>query len=320
MSRGYRLAIIALGLTLFAYQGHSQEAEETALESQPVAEERQSDGASCANDGAEDYSQLAERIAGELVGIKAAIRDLVAEIGAPESAEEKQRGDRDLQAQEDMAYWAKWMFLATLGTIVIAGVGIYYVRKTLMESRRIGQAQVRAYIGIKSADIYFTSELAIPIVEITAVNTGQSPTTEFSWALELQYHADGEGVLRCPPEGIDRPDIDIGATEAPKLMPAITRKFALVEQIAKWKHEPEKVGVSVIIHFRWRDVFGETWEDQASFFGIGQTRDAKINRTEIHHINSSPWFCKLNRIAKGTVRPDLAVGVKKLRDEDEDSA
>lgn len=175
MSRGYRLSIIVFGLTLLAFQVHSQEAEKPTLGRQPTAE----DGSSVINadhDGApENYTELIEQIASELVGIKGVISDLEKKVNAPESADRTQRENRNLQAQEDMALWAMWMFIATILTVVVAAIGILYVRRTLLETRRLGQAQVRAYVVAKGGTFNVTEKCIEYLINFR--NVGQSPAT-----------------------------------------------------------------------------------------------------------------------------------------------
>lgn len=95
------------------------------------------------------------------------------------AANEAQTAQRDLAAQRSMALWAAAMFWATFGTVVVAAIGIYYVRNTLLESRRIGQAQVRAYLADDGFNVsWANADDGRPTVEnIEAIwkNTGLSP-------------------------------------------------------------------------------------------------------------------------------------------------
>lgn len=73
-----------------------------------------------------------------------------------ETGNEHQRAERDLSAQQEMARWAFYMLAVSSAGLVITAVGIYYVRDTLIETRKsvqvtreIGEAQVRAYLSIR---------------------------------------------------------------------------------------------------------------------------------------------------------------------------
>ncbi|UVC08890.1 hypothetical protein IHQ71_27885 [Rhizobium sp. TH2] len=52
----------------------------------------------------------------------------------------KQSTQADLQAQQDMAIWAKMMFFASLVSIPIAILGLFYVRRTFHEARETTKA------------------------------------------------------------------------------------------------------------------------------------------------------------------------------------
>lgn len=87
----------------------------------------------------------------------------------------------DLQAQQDMAYWAKWMFWATLASLaasILAVCGLFVsIRQThraIRDTREIGEMQVQAYVHITKATFGKFS----PFV-IHCKNTGQTPASHF---------------------------------------------------------------------------------------------------------------------------------------------
>jgi len=252
MFRSYWLAAIAFGLTLLAPQVHSQEAKQPTLESQPIAKEGQSDGASGADDNAEDYSQLIERIVGELVGIERAIRDLEAEIGAPEGEEEKQRKDRDLKAQEDMVHWAMAMFWATVVTVVVAGFGIHYVRKTLIETRRLGKIQMRAYLSCEGGKFWLKEKMIV--FEIYLTNRGQSPLFNGKFSGTLTFFGDKGGSRTHERLVGGFGSITAGGTGTCMIVTTYT-------DVDEGELEGQRSGVLRfhIIHARikWKDVFGD---------------------------------------------------------------
>lgn len=61
-----------------------------------------------------------------------------------DSTDENDRAQRDLNAQEDMAKWAKWMFVATFFQGFVALITLYLVRSTLRETKRTADAAVDA--------------------------------------------------------------------------------------------------------------------------------------------------------------------------------
>jgi hypothetical protein len=66
------------------------------------------------------------------------------------------------------------------------------MQASVNETRRIGEARVRAYVDISNCEILFVglgvlSRQAHPMVRIIATNTGQSPARNFVWNPTVQY-------------------------------------------------------------------------------------------------------------------------------------
>jgi hypothetical protein len=110
---------------------------------------------------------------------------------ADTASRDEQRAEKDLNAQREMADWAEGMLWATLFvgflTISITGLGVYWVRETLVETRKavkaaddavsvtreIGEAQVRAYLSVTGGS--FSVRLGSAHYHIKIKNVGQSP-------------------------------------------------------------------------------------------------------------------------------------------------
>lgn len=106
--------------------------------------------------------------------IEAAIKCATQQKNQSYKANEEHRANHDLTAQRAMARYAWWMVFIAFASLLAAIGGIYYLRKTLFETRRIGQAEVRAYLSIvigsysiSGNDIRFT---------VGVTNNGQSPS------------------------------------------------------------------------------------------------------------------------------------------------
>ena len=138
----------------------------------------------------------------DLAAIKDQIQSIVAALQAAnnktESPEEKDRANRDLAAQEQIAAWAPAVFWVALAELIVTSAGVVIVWMTLQaawedisESRRIGQAQVRAYVSIKAVVVDFMTDfvpgLAVARINIVAKNHGQSPARNFVWRPTLQF-------------------------------------------------------------------------------------------------------------------------------------
>jgi hypothetical protein len=184
-------------------------------------------------------------------------------------------------------------------------------------TREIGEAQVRAYVRIKSANIYFIGKDGLPLIEIVAVNSGQSPALDFVWAPEIFYLSDvHEQKVREPSEEwAEQAGLDIHSASETSAIYAV-HDFVLVEQITVDGKTPDKIAVSVTIHYAWEDVFENEFMDVASFAGMGVFGDAKANR-ERHELNTSAWSCRLNPIAKG--QPWSGIAIQPPSDDDDEN-
>lgn len=120
--------------------------------------------------------------------------------------------DRDLSAQQYMAIWAFLMAIASFGSVAVAWVGIVYIRRTLNHSvaatkaaneavavtGRIGEAQLRGYVFIKSHKVKVTPESLDFVLNITAC--GESPVR----ALQVDY------IVRIAAAGMESIRSDYG--------------------------------------------------------------------------------------------------------------
>jgi hypothetical protein len=235
------------------------------------------------------------------------------------------RERNDLLAQEGMKVAADRMADYSRIQTWLIGIGTFLLFVTLWLTRQanqaaqaavtvtreIGEAQVRAYVSIKTAAIYFGGDTAMPFVVITAANSGQSPARNFVWTTEIRYLTVDENGIESEawPEWLGQPGVDIHSSgEAPAMK--IDHDFALVEKIAKWKTLPNRVGVSVTIHYAWLDVFGRLFVDLASFQGVAEAGNAEENRRKIHDLNTSAWACELHSIPKGQAWSGIAVAAQ----------
>ena len=64
-----------------------------------------------------------------------------------ETTNEHYRSEYDLIAQREMAIWAFWMVIVSVGSVVTTGIGIIYVARTLREARETTKAAVRGAIA-----------------------------------------------------------------------------------------------------------------------------------------------------------------------------
>jgi len=118
-----------------------------------------------------------------------------------EAREERSREQRDLQAQEWMAFWAAWMTFAS-GMAAIATVfGLWLLRLTWKETKRtadvtreIGRDQTRAYVEVASVQFYWGTERGdSPRFRLLLDNYGETPAKWFQLrqAYGVFEHSDG---------------------------------------------------------------------------------------------------------------------------------
>ena len=102
--------------------------------------------------------------------------------------------NEDLRAQQDMAFWAAALFIssttltaigiwllymtlsATQQTLIEAGKTTDAANRTIEETRRIGEAQVRAYLSCTGASFIISGQMCKLGIDIQ--NFGQSPARE----------------------------------------------------------------------------------------------------------------------------------------------
>ena len=130
---------------------------------------------------------------------KSAITDAQTQITQPDPYQL-----RDLKAQEDMAYWAMWMFAAAALTFIITSIGTFLIWRQVKLTRRAvedtdkatrameaanelastaNHRQLRAYLGADEAKIIeaqFTAVRGRAIAEVIIKNYGQTPATIIS--------------------------------------------------------------------------------------------------------------------------------------------
>lgn len=117
-------------------------------------------------------------------------RHVEASQTGPDAEKSEKRADRDLDAQEAMALWAKWMFFAAALTTVISGAGVFLIWRTLIHTRTAAKAgadivtvtrdsaehQLRAYVGIPQIDV--VDEGHRFFVRVHIKNFGHTPAND----------------------------------------------------------------------------------------------------------------------------------------------
>lgn len=209
------------------------------------------------------------------------------------STNEDSRAESDLVAQTEMARWAFYMLIATVGVAIITGAGVYYVWQTLRVTRDIGQAQARAYLAIKVGDVTQKNLSNVDgsnvkvSVELEISNVGNSPAQY----VEVFYFI-GEGIngeifsVNLEQDGGKTPTTHsflacggVSISEVSRVWRVDDRDnlFARAERF-----------VRLIYAVRYTDVFGEKCETPitSGVFSVGPSGDIRFISDHIRDIQS----------------------------------
>ncbi|MBO6668992.1 hypothetical protein [Parvibaculum sp.] len=180
------------------------------------------------------------------------------------AAQEKSRlQNEDHRAQQEMALASIWLWALAAIQALIAIVGIYYIRLTLMETRHLGQAELRAYLSCEGGE-YSAENSRLQCCAIVK-NYGQSPATSISATYRLairQFGEDGNPEI-TEIEGVtlrgSAPPIPANATaRVPLNIP--WSKIEEVDYMFRDDVGRTEVWFRIWGELRWKDVFGLTQE------------------------------------------------------------
>lgn len=136
MLSSYRLAAIALGIILAGAPALAQETPQPTTQSEPEPAGEQQTGAPASDENTDTEQGDAEFLLPALQGIESAIRELIPEEDKVAAEADRRRDKADLEAQESMARWAFWMFIAAAASVVLTFVGLALLWRTLLHTRR----------------------------------------------------------------------------------------------------------------------------------------------------------------------------------------
>lgn len=132
---------------------------------------------------------------------------------------EEQRAEQGLSAQREMADSTEGMLIVTFvvgfGTVLAASAAAWFALGTIRETRRIGEAQVRAYLTCTGGAYRIGQQLCV--VHITLKNFGQSPARKATIRASLgtfDYDAaDGGDFLYSPQKLVNFYEIPASAED-----------------------------------------------------------------------------------------------------------
>lgn len=167
----------------------------------------------------------------------------------------------DLIAQYVMAHWAK----ISAG---LAMLGVFGLLWTLRETRRIGQAQARAYVSCPSGKFSFANNDHTALsVEIGVHNSGSSPARDFQFeATIIVEHASEAGrvVVGTYPFAEVLKIYDVGGGETQPKRAALSGGA-----INNWIRALRALNAEIGVYgqFEYFDVFGRRWPKRFALVG-----------------------------------------------------
>ena len=184
------------------------------------------------------------------------------------AAEQSDMAAQDLEQQTRMAQWAFWMMIASFGSIFVTAVGVVYVRLTLDQTiaatkaansavavtGRIGEAQVRAYIGLETVEVGYVRAVGQPVKNIRIrpylINTGQSPAFLTTIVTDIRILWESVDTFQIDRRQIRSSTLRVGANKTVFLSP----------QFISWadakKAVDEDKAIVLCIFIEYLDVFG----------------------------------------------------------------
>ena len=135
-------------------------------------------------------------------------------LSASEDLRRDRYGFRDLQAQEDMAFWAFWMFLVAAISTAVGLYGIYLLRETWLQTRRaaditetVGYKQTRANLVYSGYTLKYAPTgpgPSYPGVDVMVLlhfhNSGATPARDICFDINILSHDAGPGLTLPPPK------------------------------------------------------------------------------------------------------------------------
>lgn len=176
------------------------------------------------------------------------------------------------------------------------------MQASVNETRRIGEAQVSAYVDISNCEIFFVGLgvlgiQAHPMVRINATNTGQSPARNFVWNPTVQYFSAGIGA---PSRSLTRElgsnwrnILGVGiAVNQSETAAAMVPEMELLKFLGESGGENGLVLVRLRIQFEFEDVFDRRNIGEAYFTGMFKRLEGQASQTAW---GETQWSGKLSR-------------------------
>jgi len=205
MSRGYWRTIFAVvGWLVLVGLANAQQTPSPTLKGQPVTSGQQQERPGDHPAGDQENKKQPENLLTILRDVEAAIRDLIAKPDEGKDKGEEQREKDDLEAQQEMALWAKRMFVAAVASILLSVVGIILIWTTFKATRdgnKIAKeamiAQTRPWVRFGMMEFLSTWQPTGELdysVRCKLENCGQSPALNVQASGEIFFRENRVGA------------------------------------------------------------------------------------------------------------------------------
>lgn len=200
MSQRNWIAALAFGLTVFTGAVLAQEVTNPINETErPSVVDQPNDPVSAQKD--EDYGASKQgNFCGPSYTLNCGYRNQSA--AQPRNPEAEGRDERDVKAQESMAtstesmaLWTIVMAIAAIFSFVAASAAAVFAYNIIGETRRIGEAQTRAYLGVHNCRITLRKEECDMKIVLEIENTGNSPAYNLHAVVRIKIDGDYATIL-----------------------------------------------------------------------------------------------------------------------------
>lgn len=227
---------------------------------------------------AQSYQDQADRQIAETCSsfTGTAMGECVAE--AIRSAREQQRAEEDLDAQQQMAEWAKWMLIATVVMAAVTLFGVVFVWQTLVatqdmarDARKIGEAQSRAYVDVASLTLILSKgDPQRHEIHVVVRNTGLTPCLKYGLRAKLAFFENSGSA----PFNVQATGMHVYASIAPQSIDEVCYFPFIDPSIGAVMGNVEE-GYSFVVDgtVTYRTLYGEKYETDFSFLAKSNGRD-----------------------------------------------
>lgn len=225
----------------------------------------------------------------------------------PDTSEQDARAKRDVDAQEAMALWAKWMTIATGASVGLGLLSLFLIWRTVVHTKRAAIAagnaataatntirvtreaaedQLRPYVYATRAIFQWgAGETARVIVEV--VNAGQTPATYFEIGGVTLVTVKGAGTSLTVPDTFDYKIWSV-AGKVPKTVPI--SDDGINEKAREVLEARGKKNFVILGRVKYGDIFDAVYETEFAFFA-----DRLLLPKETNMISAAGKFSSFNQ-------------------------